>query len=240
MKIILQFQVNDKKIPLDIRRTLTSFIKFSLCKEKNELFEKFYGVGKTVQKQFAFDIKMPNPNFKKDYILLENNELQMTIVTNNSCLAIDFYNSFLKQRKKSYPLENGNFIILQNVTIKNHDLITGQTVLIKMLSPLVVRSHEVGKKDYYYQYDEEQFNQKLNESVRMQLKNCSFSDSETVNINIEPISAKKVYVKTFGVIIPCSIGVFRLTGETEVISMLYQMGMGSKRSVGFGVFEVLK
>lgn len=43
-----------------------------------------------------------------------------------------------------------------------------------------------------------------------------------------------------GIIIPNSIGVFRLTGSKELINYLYQAGMGSRRNIGFGLFEIIE
>ena len=39
--------------------------------------------------------------------------------------------------------------------------------------------------------------------------------------------------------IECSLGSFELTGERELLDYLYKAGMGSKKAMGFGLFEII-
>ena len=39
--------------------------------------------------------------------------------------------------------------------------------------------------------------------------------------------------------IETSTGIFRITGDKQLLNYLYQAGIGSKRSSGFGMFKIL-
>ena len=58
-------------------------------------------------------------------------------------------------------------------------------------------------------------------------------------IKIKPINARKTVVKFYEKNIESSIGEFLLEGSPELLQLLYDCGIGSKRSSGFGLFEVI-
>jgi len=236
VKIIIKLELKQNELPLDYRRACVSFIKSSLCDKMPELFNEFYKSNK--EKNFAFDLKMNNPKFEEDKILLDNNKLLFTIITNDFGLGIDFYNCFLARRAKEHPLANGNSMKISDINLNNHKNIESSRVRIKFFSPVVVRDHEKGEKDKYYLFGDEKFNDGLNICVENQLKNCGLSTMDS-EIKLIPVFARKVIVKSFGISIPGSIGIFDLAGDRETINAIYQMGIGSRRSEGFGTFEIV-
>ena len=58
-------------------------------------------------------------------------------------------------------------------------------------------------------------------------------------LKITPIKAKKVIIKFYEKQIECSTGIFALEGDIELLSYLYKAGIGSKHSVGFGMFQIV-
>ena len=72
MKIIVRFELKKAQLPLDYRRLMVSFLKASFTSSEPQLFEQFYEKGKTVQKPFAFDVKLPKASFEKERILLDS------------------------------------------------------------------------------------------------------------------------------------------------------------------------
>ena len=53
------------------------------------------------------------------------------------------------------------------------------------------------------------------------------------------VCSKKVVVNCFGRKIDANIGIYKITGNPELLNILYQSGIGSRRSEGHGKWEVL-
>ncbi len=239
MKIILEMELKEAVINLDYRPIIVSFIKSALSKNNPILFEELYSEGKTVQKSFTFDVLLNKPKFDNDIIHLNSNKFQLTISTCDPFLAIEFYNAFLWLRFIEYPLKDHNHMRLLNIKILNHTLVDKEEVYVQMYSPIIVREHNVDKKDKYYFFDEEEFNYTLLKNLQGQLENSGNEELINKFVSFEPIKPKRVVVKSFGSSLPASIGVFRIKSSAELINYLYQAGLGSRRSQGFGMFEVI-
>ncbi|TWH81355.1 CRISPR-associated endoribonuclease Cas6 [Sedimentibacter saalensis] len=239
MKILVQFELSKNELPLDYRRACVSFIKGSLFENSQELYENLYGNNGTKQKNFTFNLKLTGPKFMENEIYLEGKDVLLSISTNDIGLGIDLYNSILGRKGKTHPLSNDNFMKIKHVRLENHKNITTNEVMVKFYSPLVVRNHIKGEKDIYYFYDDNDFNDGLKKCVENQMKNCSLNEISNFDVELIPINPKKVIVKTFGINIPASIGVFKMKANTDVINALYQFGIGSRRSEGFGLFEII-
>ena len=59
------------------------------------------------------------------------------------------------------------------------------------------------------------------------------------NLSIQKIKCDTVVKKTFGTCISCSKGIFQISAKPETLDFLYKSGVGSRRSEGFGMFDVI-
>lgn len=236
MRIECRLKLKNSIIPLDYRRLIISFLKASIEKENKELFLKLYEGGNAVSKPFTFYVNLSKPIFKEDSILLAGDEMGLVLSTNDFAFGLDMYNGLLRMRNKEYPLENQNGMTLQRVRIYNTSQITQNEILIHTRSPLVVRKHEKGEKDKYFLYNDEGFAETFQKCIENQLKSMNISWEELPEIKV--VNAKRVVVKTLGLCIPGSLGLFRLKGEAKILDVLYQSGLGSRKSQGFGSFEL--
>ena len=113
-----------------------------------------------------------------------------------------------------------------------------EDITIKFMSPLVVRSH-IDKKDYYYSYNDEEFKDILRINIKQQLKITDIPTESVDKFDIMPIKPKKVIVKFYEKKIETSTGIYRILGDKQLLKYLYDAGMGSKRSSGFGMFQII-
>ena len=113
-----------------------------------------------------------------------------------------------------------------------------EEITIKFMSPLVVRSHSKDK-DYYYSYKDEQFKDVLKINIKQQLKITNISEELVDKLEINAIKPKKVIVKFYEKKIETSTGIFKISGDKELLKYLYDAGIGSKRSSGFGMFQII-
>ena len=76
-------------------------------------------------------------------------------------------------------------------------------------------------------------------NVKEQLKITTIPAELVDTLKITPIKAKKVIIKFYEKQIECSTGIFALEGDTELLNYLYKVGVGSKHSAGFGMFQIV-
>lgn len=133
--------------------------------------------------------------------------------------------------------------ICRDIQMELYDYTVEETKLrIRMKSPMTVYStdHENGRI-YYYNPEEEEFYQRLNEN---------FFRKYQAYYGVEPISMletqkegdkipKKFVTRYQGSYITAWYGTYELSGERKYLDFLYQTGLGSKNSQGFGMFEIL-
>lgn len=118
--------------------------------------------------------------------------------------------------------------------------ITTNNIKIKFLSPLVVRDRDrKARKDYYHSFSSDQFLEKLKININEQIKKCNFNSDILDDFNLIPILPKKTVVKFYEKQIECSLGIYMLHGKKELLEYLYKAGIGSKRSSGFGMFQII-
>ena len=253
MRIKLHFELENKIIPKDYRILILSFIKHSLEKNFEKSYKEIYE-SKPIMKFFTFSVYLPKPKIEKDKIELDKNYFNAVFSIYDNKRFIEFYNSFNsmiiknseENKEHSYPLKD-NKMKLKNITMENEKIITSNRAIIKFLSPLVVRKHEEitinekrKGKDIYLDFNDSDFNEQLNYSVTRLIKDLKLNGVNS-NIKLEPCkSARKTVVDFKNVLIHSSIGEYIISGESELLNILYKTGIGSKRSGGFGMFDVIK
>lgn len=252
MRIKLHFELENNIIPKDYRILILSFIKNNLEKNFNESYKEIYGEKPTV-KFFTFSVYLPKPKIEKEKIELDRNYFNVLFSIYDNKQFIEFYNSFnsmiIKNENKenSYPLKN-NKMELKNITMVNEKNIMSNRVRIKFLSPLVLRNHKekiINKKrkgeDIYLDFNDSDFNEQINYSVSRLIKDLKLNGVNS-NIKLKPYNnlARKTVVSFKNILINSSIGEYILEGDSELLNILYKTGIGSRRSEGFGMFEVIE
>jgi CRISPR-associated endoribonuclease Cas6 len=58
--------------------------------------------------------------------------------------------------------------------------------------------------------------------------------------SMEPIRCKKTVVRHHSQFVEATIGMFRLTGNIALLNYLYACGVGSRKSSGFGLIEIIR
>ena len=204
-------------------------------------------------KFFTFSVYLPKPKIEKDKIELDKNYFNAVFSIYDNKRFIEFYNSFnsmiIKNENKeySYPLKD-NKMRLKNITMLNEKIISSNRAIIKFLSPLVLRKHEEiainekrKGKDIYFDFNDSDFNEQINYSVSRLIKDLKLNGVNS-NIKLKPYNnlARKTVVSFKNILINSSIGEYILEGDSELLNILYKTGIGSRRSEGFGMFEVIE
>lgn len=214
-------------MPLDYRPAIISLLKFVLSTHYPEAYSANYDGAK--QKSFTFSVALAKPNFTNEKILLKGNNVKISISSWDEFDSMLIYNAFQKSKGHCHPLSDGNSMTVKSVKISPVREVPGSQVIIKFLSPLVVRDHKLGEPDRYYVYDDIGFDECLNRVVSRQL-------GRDVSIRLRPADGKKAVIMLFGVKMRTSVGTYSLEAEPDILSRLLKGGIGSRRSEGFGHF----
>ena len=239
MRFKFLFTLTNEKFPIQYRKSIMSFIKMSLQGYNEEAFNNLYHEKDPIIKPYTFAVFFKNPKFEKDFILLEDKKMELNFSIQDYNIAINIYNSFNHQLHKSFPLIQ-NSMTLQKISIIPEKQIKADEILVKFMSPLVVREHNSEtKKDYYYSFQHEKFQEMLRINIREEIKNTDIPEKLVETFSIEEVNGKKAVIKFYEKQIETSLGTFKLKGNPELLDYLYKAGIGSKRSSGFGMFTII-
>lgn len=234
MRFKLYFALENTKFPIDYRRNIISFIKLSLSEYNEEYYKKFYNQKDNIIKPYSFSVFFKNPQINAKEIIIEDKKFELNISIADYETAIILYNSFNKQKHKKFSI-NQNSWTLQNISMTMEKEIKTNSITIKFLSPLCVRSRQ-NNKDYYYSYEHKEFEETLKINIKEQLKITNLPETIVDSFSITPIQAKKVIIKFYEKQIECSTGIFNITGEKELLEYIYKAGLGSRHSARISAY----
>ena len=238
IQLVLEFQLEKPELPVEYERTIVSFLKAASNNYSQEMFERLYDKSKSIIKTFTYSVYLPGAVFDKDVIKLKETRFKIFFTDADMGQTIEWFNSFQLMRMKKYPLNN-NAMKLISIKSQNRKEIVDNELVIKMQSPLIVRQHNADtNKDEYYTYDSAEFADKVRDNVSIFLQKVNL-DISMEDFSLLPVKGKKVVVNCFGRKIDANIGIYKITGNQELLNILYQSGIGSRRSEGHGKWEVM-
>lgn len=242
MRFSLILQLKEQRFPMEYRKVILSYIKNAISKcNDGKYYEDFFK--DTKQKDYCFTVILPKSKFDKDKIILEKNEIKILFSTDNNYRTwIILYNSFIAQRDKPYPLPNNNFMTLKSIgNQKREEIFNNKAIFRTTLgSGLCVRDHNIEtNKDIYYIYSDEDFREKISIVLTNQLLSAGFTKKEAEVVKVNPIQCKKVVVKHYRRYIDITTGIFEMQGSSEILQYFYDSGIGSRKSMGFGMIELV-
>lgn len=235
MKLLIEFALKKNEIPKDYRRIFIRLFKTALSHaNEGKYFNDYYEIGK--KKDYTFSVFFQKPHYQDDMIFLEENTGKLYFSTSDKKTGFIFYAALMEQRKSILTFQPDNYLKILSVKQLKEERVHSNSVLVKMASPLCVRSHNREKDfDYYYSTEHEDFEKESRRVLQYQLKTAGFSDTLAQKARLIPLNTKKVIVKFYESQIECSLGYFVLEGDSAVINYLLQSGICSRKSAGFGM-----
>ncbi len=237
MRLKLNFDLENESLPIQYRKSVMSFIKLSLSEYDEQYYKKYYNDKDTIMKPYTFAMFFRSPKFENDRIIIKDKRLELNISIADYETSIILYNAFNHQKNKKFSLDKNSWI-LKNINMSLDKKFDSEEITIKFMSPLVVRSH-LENKDYYYSYNDEEFKDILKINIKQQLKITDIPINLVDSFDIVAIDPKKIIVKFYEKKIETTSGIFKISGDKQLLKYLYDAGMGSKRSSGFGMFQII-
>lgn len=237
MRIKLECVLEDKVIPISYNRRILSFFKKSLEEYEPEIKENFYE--NNLEKDMTFSCFFPIEKIEDKKIYLKENIFKIYLSFNSILEGIHFYNSFIKQEKKrtKFLLGENNFYI-QDISKIQEKTINDNVVIFKTLSPIIIREKREKQKDWYHILDENGI-KILKKNLQFNLQK-RFSLKALEEIEIIPLDIKKVIINVYDIKLAATKGLIAIKGEKEILNFLYKSGIGSKKSSGYGMLEIVK
>ena len=117
-----------------------------------------------------------------------------------------------------------------------------EELYIQMKTPITVYStdYEMGKT-YYYNPEEEEFYRQINDNFYRKYQ-AYYGVDPISTLKIQKLDKglpKKFVTKYQGNYITAWYGKYLISGKRKYLDFLYQAGLGSKNSQGFGMFEII-
>jgi len=235
MRLALHFKISNNTIPLDYRNGFLSLLKKSFELVSKDLYLSLYGCN--TLKPFTFSVYFGNRSeVDKENVYINSDSIILNFSTLSLELGTYFYNGLLKVKRelKQYPLFNA-MLSLDRVALIRESKIKDNVAVFKTLSPFLVRDFENNNR--YFKPADDNFNSQLQFAVSACTK--TFLGREA-NVEFNNIKISSFPVLHYAMPVTANKGMFALKGEPEILDMIYQIGLGSRRSQGFGMLEVMK
>lgn len=240
MQLLIELKKIDQfSLPVNYNYLLQSMI-YNLLDNKENLSRKIHETGYQIEdKHFKlFTFSLLRGQYKihgKRIEFLDKVRFEIRTVDKNILLTI------VESLLNIETLRIGqNLVKILNVKIGEKKL-TGTSYKIRMISPLVVRSTDADtKKTLYYNPFDTEFKSRIMENFERKYQ-AYYHKVPTGRFDIEPInySLKNKFVTKYkDFLITGWRGEFEIRGDAEVLDFLYQVGLGEKNSMGFGMFVI--
>lgn len=245
MRIKVIFNAEENKFLLSYRMMISSVIKKSLELSDEEYFKNMYYYEEKKNKRikpFTFSVFFKDYEIEKEEVNLKG-QGSIIISTPDYNFGIILYNGLLRLREHEYKKYKIN---IEKVLLEKEKLVNEGEILCKTLSPIYIKAKDnraVAIEDV------KQFNSELNYISNIALETCNGKGLKE-ELKFTPVKMKKVVAKEkitdFKLLngkefiyIEGYAGIFKLQGSIEDLSLIKQLGVGFRRSEGFGLFDLV-
>lgn len=239
MKFVSEFALEKEELPIDYRRCILSYLKHCLTQANGgKYFDDYYVPGK--EKPFCFSVVFSTPKFSKDMVQVMSKKMKLVISSADVKTAFILFSALAAQKGKTYSLPLGNSMRMVSIRQVKEPEVHSSRILVKMMEPLCIRNHnkETNKDWYYSCKDQEAFERESTRVIKTQLMLAGYSEEQS-NVKLVPVDPKMVIIKHYSINIECTIGTFIMEGNPEVLNYLLKNGIGSRKSSGFGVAQLM-
>lgn len=237
MRFKMYFELEYPKIDIQYRKSIISYIKHAIQEYDENLFNQMYSGNN--KKTFTWATILSKPKFEQEKIILQDNQFSILFSAYDYLYALHIYNAFFNQKLKKFSL-NQNSMTLKNIVMIPEKEVNTNKIQIKMVSPIICRNHNKETlKDMYYSFEKEEFEKYIRINILEQMQHEKLDSSLLEGFKITPLNSKKIIVKLYEKKIESSIGCFELEGKKQLLNYLYKAGIGTKKAMGFGLFEII-
>ncbi|MBC8591059.1 CRISPR-associated endoribonuclease Cas6 [Wansuia hejianensis] len=241
MRFNVELLLEKENISKDKNRMILSLLKHIYESYDKEYYKSLYEKKQNKRKEFTFSLYMPNCKFTREEIIIPDKKIILNFSTGNINHGISFYNAVLKNIRRPYTIKD-NSITITKINMNKEKIITDDYAIYSTMSPIVVRKHQGdNKKTWYYSLDEQKGREVFIENLKYQLLE-ELGEERSLDIDkigFQIIKNKEVKVKHYGIEVLSNICMIKIQAKPYILDHLYKTGIGSKKSGGFGMVDLV-
>jgi CRISPR-associated endoribonuclease Cas6 len=231
MRFAVTYELSGDTIPVDYRSGFISLIKKAMETANKGLYDKFYEEDQKA-KPYTFSVYSPDGFLKRDDKFKVGKLLIFNFSTPSYEIGTYVYNGL--QKIKIFPFFN-NQIKLEKAALLPEPKITSDIAVFKTMSTVLINSK--GNKDWYFIPGDPEFSGAFNTCVEAMVNELLGINT---NVVLNPINIKRQVVKHYGGNMQGFEGIFALSSNREVLQLIHAVGLGVRRSQGFGMLRVMR
>jgi CRISPR-associated endoribonuclease Cas6 len=232
MRLCASFTLESPLLPKDYRRGFLSLLKSALQNSNPQLYEEYYST-RHVLKPFTFSVYFPELAGQQDEHFNVGHRGILNFSTSSYELGTYLYNGLLKLR--DFALF-ANRLTVTHIDLRRPVEVSQDSVVFKTISPILINSR--GNPDWYLLPGQEGFDEGVHFAVKQVVR--TFLNTDVEPITFKPINIKRKVVKHYNMDMQGVTGLFELCSEPKVLNLIYQIGLGVRRSQGFGMLEIVR
>ncbi|WFA10097.1 CRISPR-associated endoribonuclease Cas6 [Tissierella sp. Yu-01] len=241
MRYSVELLLENEVLPKDKNRIILSLLKHNFKSYDKEYYQELYEDTSNKVKPFTFSLYMGNCKFLKEEINIPDKKIILNYSTNDLRNGIIFYNSMLQNRGKAYSIKN-NSVKVNKINLLNEKTIMDDAVVFRTMSPISVREHNGdNKKTWYHTLNDENGKEIFMNNLTFQLLN-EFGEERILDfreIEVIVLGNKEVKIKNYDIEVLGNICKLKIKAKPYILYYLYKAGIGSMRSSGFGMVDIV-
>lgn len=230
------------KIPVDYRTEISSLIEEIILRGAPKVYSHYWRNITEKVLPFTFSLIIPQAQLQasESVPMLEcsTNTLAFHFSSYDFDLLNFVYNGLMKVMSQCSLF--GYTITFRNFYFQKLKLINDTRVRFRILSPVVVHNREnrAGKK--YITWEDTSYSEVLTDSIEKLCRNFIKPDYHLNKNDIEiiPSPCSTTMVKHLSELIPATNGIIEMRAPVEVLRLIYDAGLGMRRSQGFGMLDI--
>ena len=245
MRLKIVFSTEGKlDIPINYNNILQAIILKHLPKEMARFYhDDGYSLGKRRFKLYTFSNLLGEYN-----IYRHDNRYRISFFNNVNFYISSPFSDFIREmgdrflESKKITIGNTNFPVLSVNMILDPKF--DEKIKIETISPITIYStfttSDNKKKTYYYSPHDTDYSKIIGANLNHKYKSVYNKDINFDSFSITQANTPKKEIKRYkGFIIEAYSGEFILKGDSKLLKMGYDAGLGGKNSQGFGCFRII-
>jgi len=240
MRLKADFKMSTDWLVKDYRSIFMALIKSVFMKYDPLLYANLYGTDelkRKVNKPFTFSVRFPQYKGIEGNKMLCGNKISLLFSSDEETLVTAFYNGLRAKQKiiigENYPIT----FELEYIKLLPLKRIQTNKVLFRTISPILV--NDKGNNLNYLSPTKPEFIRAFKFIIAEQARNFEIPCSEDM-VEFEVNAMKKLPLSHYNQTMTSWLGEFVLEAPTQVLQLVYDTGIGVRRSQGFGMLEIVK
>lgn len=237
MRVQFHFAMESGSIPIFYRLGMLAIIKDMVRKGSASFYDDFFEERKSKMKSFCSAVYIPGLEIKEDELV--GNQLKLTISSSDYEFMLHLLNGC--KRGDVYNISQSS-LRLTSIVLLPRKKIKGNVVTFKTMSPIHVES-KAGKPLIATDAD---FDKELKYIANLILREvCGREPKIPIQVTQKMLSKRVIkehlhQLEDNPLYITANSGYIQLSGDPEDLQVFYDIGLSLRRSLGFGLLEVVE